>query len=118
MILTISTIILIIGAVLFFFTDNEEVGVTGFLMMLISVVGGFVVFGIIIPIDETKTKIDYDIAKTEYRIFVDTSKGFKTFDEMKYSNLDNSQIEVYYVEEYNSYGGKVIDRIEVEMKEK
>jgi len=120
MILTISTIVLIIGFIILFLgylEDNINIGTAGVYIILITLFLGYGILGVGIPVETKKREIEnYALLKSKYCTVIATSeKEFITRD-ISYYNIDRNDIKVYYKKYFDSYNLQIDKSLEVELK--
>lgn len=113
-VLWISLIVLLIGIILILFTDENQG--TGFGLIFMSLAGGFLFLGSLIPVKEEVIKVPVKIYCStevgECRVIIQGGKGYTFTDYSEVKILSENPPDSLYIRNfYNSYGGKVSQEI-------
>ncbi|MCO6500287.1 MAG: hypothetical protein J5I47_07925 [Vicingus serpentipes] len=114
MVLWLSLIVLLIGIILILFTD--EVGGLGLTLVILSLAGGFLVLGNLIPVKEETIRVPVKIYCStevgECRVITQDEGSYTFTDYSKVKALsENPPDSIHIRYHYNSYGGKVSQEI-------
>lgn len=115
MVLVISTLVLVLGIILFGLSKSDNVRVplsqtfefVGVISIILSILIGFLLLGASLPMNTVKTEVsDYQIIDGKYHLMIDTKEEVEVLNEIKSLRMykEGQPFKVYEIVKENSYG--------------
>jgi hypothetical protein len=110
MILIISFIGTIISIFGYVFGDERSISrPLCFAIFCLSIFLGFIILGTSVPVDTNKQTVDFELTKYQncVSVVVPDKKHVELFDSVNLYNSSEDELEVYWIEDFNSYGKSI-----------